>query len=138
MARSSRNYYKNPYTLEVDTVTLFIAVAIGSSGAVSSVKGAGVTGVTKQATAGQYEIALDDQFARFFHVHVVGVDDAPVTFAQAQVLEDPATFQADVKADGKFKIQLLDFAGAAVNAASGTTLLIEIKLRQSSIGRYDA
>lgn len=138
MATSSRNYYKNPYTLEVDTVTMFLAIVIGAAGAVTSISGGGISGVTKEAAAGQYSIALEDKFARLLHAHVMGVDDAALTFAQAQIFENPATLQADVKADGVFKIQLLDFAGVAVNAASGTTLLVEIKMRQSVIGRYDA
>ena len=138
MSTTSRNFYKNPYTLEVDTVTLFAVIAIGAAGAVSSVKGGGIAGVVKETPDGQYTIELEDKFARFLHAHVMGVDDAALTFAQAQIFEDPSALQADMKVDSKFKIQLLDFAGVAVNAASGTTLLVEIKMRQSSIGRYDA
>jgi len=138
MARSSRNYYKNPYTLEVDTVTLFGEINVGAAGAVSSIAGAGISGVTKEVAAGQYTIALDDQFARFFGIKVLGVDDAALTFGQVQVFQDPATLQADIKSSGEIVIQLLDFAGVAVDAASGTKLLVEIVLRQSSIGRYDA
>lgn len=137
MATTSRNFYKNPYTLEVDTVTLFAVIAIGAAGAVSSVKGGGIAGATKEAAAGQYSIALEDKFSRLLHAHVIGMDNAALTFGQVQIFEDPATIQADMKVDSTFKIQLLDFAGVAVDAADGTTLLVEIKMRQSSIGRYD-
>lgn len=138
MATSSRNYYKNPFTLEVDTVTMFAQLTIGAAGAVSAIHGGGIAGAVKEAAAGKYTIALEDKFARLLMASAIGVDDAALTFGTVQIFQDGATLQADVKADGEITIQLLDFAGAAVNAASGTVLLIELKMRQSKIGRYDA
>lgn len=136
MSITSRNYYKNPYTLEVDSVSLFGNLVIGASGAVTSFSGGGIKSITKETADGQYTIELTDKFARMLGFNAVGVDDAVLAFGQVQIFE--AALQTDVKADSKFKIQLLDFAGAAVNATSGCQLMFEIKMRQSSIGRYDA
>lgn len=138
MATSSRNYYKNPFTLEVDTVSLFGELVIGAAGAVAAKKGGGIKAIVKQATAGQYEIELTDKFARILSIKVIPVGSIATLIGQVQVLENPSLLQADIKADGKIKIQFLDFSGAAVNAASGSSVMIEIVMRQSKIGRYDA
>lgn len=138
MGTTSRNYYKNPYTLEVDTVTLFGEFSVGAAGAVSGILGGGIANVVKEAAAGKYTISTTDKFAKFLDIKILGIDDAALTFAQAQVFQDPATLQADIKSAKAVTVQLLDFAGAAVNPANGTKIMFELKFRQSSIGRYDA
>ena len=138
MPISSRNYYRNYNTLEVDVVNLFGSIVIGAAGAVTSFQGGGIKSVTKEATAGQYTIELTDLFARILGASFESLAVGPTLVGKLQILNDPATFQADVKADGKITIQCLDFAGAAVNPASGEAILVDIKARQSKIGRYDA
>jgi hypothetical protein len=66
------------------------------------------------------------------------VQGAISTAAQVQVLEAPATLQANVKADRTFVLQVIDEALAAVNLASGAELKLEITVRRTSVGPYDA
>jgi hypothetical protein len=137
MPITSRNYYRNYNTLEVDVVNIFGQLNIGAAGAVSSFSGGGIKSVTKEATAGQYTIELTDLFARILMAKFQSMAPGASLVGAIQLFETPATFQADVKADGKITIQCLDFAGAAVNPASGEAIMIDIKARQSKIGRYD-
>jgi hypothetical protein len=134
---ANRYFYKNHYSLEVDVVHLFAEVKIGASGAVTSAKGGGIASVTKESTAGQYTIKFSDKFSKFLGMKFDVVHSSISGVAFIQVLESGSTFQADIKADQSITIQLLDFAGAAVNAPSGAALIIESKFRVSSIGRND-
>lgn len=137
MAITSRNYYRNYNSLEVDVVNIFGQFNIGAAGAVSGFQGGGIKSVVKEATAGQYTITLTDLFARILMPKFQSMAQGVSLVAQIQLFEVPGTFQADVKADGTITIQCLDFAGAAVNPASGESIFIDIKARQSKIGRYD-
>jgi hypothetical protein len=137
---ANRFFKQFQYTYEQDTVTLYGEFSVGASGAVTSgtVKGGGILSVTKEATAGQYSIALTDYFQRLLFVEVLNVDDAVSAWASANVLEDPSALQTDFKADKTFKIQLQDYAGSAVNATSGAQIKLKITCRNSSVGPYDA
>lgn len=137
MPITSRSYYRNVNHLEVDLVNLFGSVVIGASGAVTSFQGGGISSIVKESTAGQYTITLSDRFAFFLMAKFAVVGASALAVAQVQVLETPATFQASIKSDGAITIQCLDFAGAAVNPASGAEIMVEMIMRQSSIGRYD-
>lgn len=135
---ANRYFYATQYSYEVEPVKIYGRLNIGASGAVVAGKqGLGIKSIVKETADGQYTIELANKFARFLHISAKIVDNAINPVAEVQVLEDPATIQADMKADGKIKIQLLDFAGAAVNATSGAQLIFEITMRQSKIGRGD-
>lgn len=138
MPITSRMYNKNVQSLEVDVVKLSGSFLVGAAGAVSSSQGGGIESVVKEATAGQYTIQLSDRFQRLLMAQFKNVKATVSTVAAIQVLESGATFQADIKSDGAITIQCLDFAGAAVNPASGEAILFALELRQSSIGRYDS
>jgi hypothetical protein len=128
------------YTYEKDTVTIYGEFTVGASGAVTAgtVKGGGLEGVVKEATAGQYSITLSDYFQRILFVDALNVDDAVSAWASVAVLEDPSALQADFKADKTFKIQLQDYAAAAVNPTSGAQIKLKITLRNTTVGPYDA
>jgi hypothetical protein len=138
MANKYLNQFQ--YTYEKDTVTLYGEFTVGASGAVTSgtVKGGGLSGVVKESTAGQYSITLSDYFQRLLYVEALNVDDAVSAWATVAVLEDPSALQTDFKADKTFKIQLQDFAGAAVNATSGAQIKLKITCRNTTVGPYDA
>ena len=125
------------YSYEKDTVTIYGSITVGASGAVTSFAGGGISSVTKEATAGQYSITLSDYFQRLLFVKALNVDDAVSAWASVAVLEDPATLQSDFKSDKTFKIQLQDYAAAAVNATSGAVIYLEITCRNTSVGPYD-
>jgi hypothetical protein len=135
---ANKYFYATQYSYEVEPVKLYGRLNIGAAGAVVAGKqGLGIKSIVKEATAGLYTIELADKFAQLLFVSTVLVDNAVNAVASIQVLEDPATIQADMKTDKKFQIQLLDFAGAAVNATSGAQVRFEITMRQSKIGRGD-
>jgi len=135
---ANKYFYATQYSYEVEPVKLYARIRIGAAGAVVAGKnGLGIKSVVKEATAGQYSIELADKFARLLMVSTKVVDDAVSAVGQIQVLEAPESIQADLKVDKKFKIQCVDFAGAAVNPASGAEIIIEITMRQSKIGRGD-
>lgn len=134
---ANRYFYKNHYSLEVDVVTLFSSVVIGASGAVTSAKGGGIASVAKQATAGQYLITLSDKYAHFFDCDAKTILGTISGVSRIQILQAPATLQADIQNNKAFLIQCIDNAGAAVNPASTEIIELVIKLRISSIGRND-
>lgn len=130
--------YKNSMSYEADTVKIYGSIVVGAAGAVASFAGGGISGVVKEATAGQYSITLADRLNRLLFVSGMVVQGAISTVAHLQVLEAPASLQADVKADGTFKIQLVDAGLLAVDLASGAELKLEITVRRTSVGIYDA
>lgn len=135
MANKYLNQFQ--YTYEKDTVSIFGSAVIGASGAVSAAKGGGIASVVKESTAGQYTITLTDRFSRFLGIDAAVTDDAISAVARVQVLMDPATLQASIKANGEIVVQCVDFAGAAVNPASGSSLSFRITMRNSSVGPND-
>lgn len=130
--------YKNSMSYEADTVKIYGSIVVGAAGAVTSFAGGGISGVVKETAAGQYSITLADRLNRLLFVSGMVVQGAISTVAQLQVLEDPATLQTDVKADRTFKVQLVNASLLAVDLASGAELKLEITVRRTSVGPYDA
>jgi len=130
---ANRLYQQFQYTAERAPVTLYATLAVGASGAVSAVKGYGISSITKESTAGQYSSVLSDKFTRALSVQAQIVHSAISAAATVQVLETPAALQADVVAGTGFKIQLVDAAGAAVNAESGAQVFIQVVVVNSSV-----
>lgn len=139
------NRYTNQfqYTYEKDTVTIYGAFTVGSSGAVASIEGGGLGSVTKESAAGQYSIELSDAFQRLLFVDAVIVDDDISQIVKHQILEVGSSLQTDFKADKTFKIQFLgataadDTAQIAANLASGAKVMLKIVCRRTSVGPYD-
>lgn len=134
---ANRYFYKNHYSLEVDIVNLYGLINVGAAGAVSSIKGGGVVSVVKNVTAGNYTITFADKFSHFFGLKAVVISPTINTVANVQILATPATIQADIASTKQVTIQLLDYAGLAVDAPSGASINFEGKFRVSSIGRFD-
>lgn len=105
---------------------------IGSSGAVGTVKGAGIDSVTKESTAGQYSIVLEEAFNRLLwaDASVVGA-----TFSGVFAIEAINDVQAAVRAKTKITIQCYDATGTAVNPASGSVISFIDVVRRSSTTR---
>jgi len=130
---ANRLYQQFQYTAERAPVTLYATLAVGAAGAVSAVKGYGILSITKEATAGQYTVVLSDKFTRALSVQAQIVHSAISAAKSVQVLETPAALQADVVAGTGIKIQLIDAAGAAVNAESGAQVFIQVVVVNSSV-----
>ena len=130
-------YSHNTLVLEKDVVHLYADVDVGASGAVSSAKGGALASVVKQATAGQYQITLDAGFQKLLHVSVQAVGASASGVASVDVLQSPASVLTNLKATAPITIQCYDYAGAAVNPASGTRLKVKLEVRRTTVGTYD-
>jgi hypothetical protein len=130
--------YKNQLSYEADTVEIFGGIVIGAAGAVTSFQGGGVESVVKETAAGQYTIKLKHNMNRFLFLETLVVGAAISTAAQVQLLETPATLQADFKGSRELTIQIVNEALAAVNLASGNELKFKITARRTEVGPYDA
>ena len=138
MAGSKISRSPTRWSYEKEVGDIYCKVVIGASGAVTSASGAGILSVTKLATAGQYAIQLKATYQRLLAVQASVVNSTATVVATVQVLESGATHQADFKADGNLVVQCLDFAGAAVNPASGANLLIKLEVRFNPSTVFDA
>lgn len=130
---------QNNMSYERDTLDIYGRFEIGAAGAVTAgtVKGGGIVGVTKEATAGRYTIELERPFSRLLFANVSFVGASASGVFATQILETPANLQADVTGDGKYVVQFYDAAGSAVNATSGTQVLIRAVVRKTSVGPWD-
>jgi hypothetical protein len=137
MGSRSGTLYDRTLAYETELVKIYGSIVVGAAGAVTSFQGGGFESVTKETAAGNYTIGLKHAYDRLLFVNVVPVKATVSDVASVQVLNAPATLQATFKG-GEVVIQLLDEAGAAVNAASGEVLLVEITARRGSVGPYDA
>lgn len=130
---ANRTYNQAQYTAERAPVTLYATIAIGAAGAVSAKKGYGIKSVTKEATAGQYTIVLEDKFSRALAVQGQVVHSAISAVQSIQVLETPADLQTDVASGTGFRIQLVNASGAAANAESGAQVFLQVVASNSSV-----
>lgn len=132
---ANRLYQQFQYTAERSPVTLYSTVTIGAAGAVASggVKGYGISSVAKQATAGQYQVVLQDKFTRALSVQVQVVHSSISAVKSVQVLMTPAQLQSALAAGTAITIQCLDAAGAAVNPESGAQLFLQVVATNSSV-----
>lgn len=131
---ANRNFFGNSYSLEVDNVTLWAEINVGSSGAVSSSSGLGIASVTKESTAGQYTIALSDNYNKLLHASIMVLDDTnsdPTTVAIIGRVLSEAVSSSSAPAIVIQGVALDD--GAAANFASGAKILVKIELRNSSV-----
>jgi len=119
---------------EKETVHLYFQLDIGASGAVSAFTGGTKLSAVKEATAGQYTLTLDQKFHKVLMVNATPVKSTATTVGQVQVLATPSTFQASFRTAPAIVIQCLDFAGAAVNPASGESFWIEVVVRNTAVG----
>ena len=132
------------YAYEKDTVSVYGYVDIGASGAVSGYSGGGIASVVKESTAGQYTITLSDKFSRFLDFAAQVVDDAISQIMNVQVLENPATIQADVATGKSLTMQCLTFTSSsnptkvAGNPADGARIMFKFVFRNTSVGPYDS
>lgn len=125
------------FWFERNVVTIFAKALIGAAGAVTSYKGGGLASITKEATDGQYTVALSDRYNQLLKVEGSVVHATISGVAAVQVLEDPTAIQADFLADKSFKIQCVDYAGVAVNPPAGSQIEIKIEVRNSTSGPFD-
>jgi hypothetical protein len=104
--------------------------SVGAVGAVSSVKGNMISGVTRTGT-GAYKIALTDSFQALVVCNSVIVNaTAAGVVAQAQVVDNSIAAAVPY-----VSIQFYDFAGSAADPASGCKVFVEILARNSTVAQ---
>lgn len=131
----NRNTVRNTGTLEKAPVALYLNVTIGSTGAptLNTPKCQGVYAMTRTGV-GAYTIKLGlsatslDTYQRLLNLIVATLKStAPANFGVYIVADNSATATAPT-----VLIQLVDAAGAAVEASSGTVLLIKMELSNTT------
>lgn len=132
---ANRNFSQRQFTLERDVVKLFGFVTFGATGAVSAVGGLGLTSVTRTGT-GAYTIKLSDAYVRLLAASFRFAGASASGVASVELVDSHANVQVDIKAK-TIKIQCYDYAGSAVDPASGSDVLFEITTRNTSVGPAD-
>lgn len=110
-------------------VDLYGSVAIGASGAptIDAAKSQGIASIVRNS-AGNYTVTLSDAYARLLGVYQTLVLAAGDPAARSMVVRS-----SDVVTAKTIVIEFLDETGAAVDPASGVTLLLHIDLNNSSV-----
>lgn len=115
---------------EKEIKIMYATIDIGSSGAVSDNKG--LTAV-KESTAGQYTLTLPQKWNKLCSNVANAMHPTASLVAAIDILGTPATFQASFRSSSTIVIQCRDYAGAAVNPASGTQLRLQFHFRNSTV-----
>lgn len=106
--------------------TLYVDVTIGSTGAVSSAAGYGVTAVTRTST-GLYNIVLDQDYVKLVEVAVTPIASTLDGLAFSVKAED-----VDDSSDPEVDLFVFDpAAGTVVDPSSGTILKIKIVVQDT-------
>lgn len=128
MAGSKISRSPTRWSYEKEVGDIYPKIVVGATGAVSSFKGAGVKSVVRNSV-GNYTITLSATYQRLLAASVTVVASTITTVASSQVMQDPATLQAGFVANGTVTIQLVNAAGAAVDAPSGANILVTLAVR---------
>src|SRR5690349_4023080 len=104
-----------------EVATLFLQATIGASGAVTlaSAQSIGITSITKEATAGQYTILLQDKYARLLNLSVSQL------LGSATAIDAPSWQMLSEDVDGVKTIVVQFYAADAAteaNPGDGTVL----------------
>ena len=132
---ANRNFSQRQFSLERDVVNLFGDVTFGATGAVSAFKGLGLTSLTRTGV-GAYTLTLNDAYVRLLGARVMFAKATSSGVAAVELVDSHASVQTDIKAK-TVKFQCYDYAGAAVDPASGADAFIKLELRNTSVGPAD-
>ena len=126
---ANRRLFQFRYSYERDIVEIYAKITIGALGAVASYSGKGVSAVTKLATAGQYQIALQDNFNMLLDADVMVVSSTGISAAPLVGIKTDSVSSASAPL---LVIQMANVAGAATAPASGEILYVRICVRNAS------
>lgn len=126
-------------SLEKNPVCLYARVSIGASGAPTLQVGPpskclGIYSMTRTG-AGAYTIGLGlsstsvDTYQRLMSAHAVSLDTADPSWAMMTITADNSA----VLSVPDIRIKFFDFAGAAVDPASGSVLLLKFEFSNTSV-----
>lgn len=119
--------------LEEGIRTLFVAIPLGTSGAVATtgVGGKGVASVVKTATkVGRYTVTLQDRYISFVggRVTFIGTADAAPGGATGGYFRNNSLGTSTKTIDVQ-----LSLGGVDTEADTNTTVLVELKLKDSTV-----
>lgn len=129
---ADRQYRPLMGSLDAGVVSLFGSITLGTSGAVASSTGKGLTIAKTGSETGRYTITLSDKYFQF-----LGASLAVELAADAAAGSDgfiPSLRGVDL-ANNVLYIQLSDAAGADTEGASGFKIYFRLDLRNSSVTR---
>lgn len=122
---SAGTLYKNAYSKELEIVSLFAYIDIGSSGAptLDTAKSKGIASITQNGT-GDYTITLSDVYAAHLFTDLMYLESTSrdLTFQLLAVSASSKTIQFVVHA-----------AASATNPTSGGVVLAHIKMKRSGV-----
>lgn len=127
MAQRNYTYMQ---ALEKEVKLIFGSMVIGASGAVGTVKG-GFTIVRN--SAGNYTITCNDKYNRLLFADAGFISASGSGVANVEILGSPATFQATFQSTQAYTVQFFDYAGAPVDAASGSVYSFMELVRNSDV-----
>jgi hypothetical protein len=131
---ADRRFDQGVWTLQKEVCLLEGNFVVGSSGAVATVKGSGISSVVKNGTDGNYTITLEDSYNRYLAGTWGIIKNTSFSgVSNIEIQQDPATFQATFQANKTITIQCYDNSGAAVNPAAASVIGFLVFARRSSI-----
>jgi hypothetical protein len=116
--------------LQKQIAILDAEVTIGSSGAVTAIKGSGIASVANTGT-GLFTVTLEDSYNKLLSLESVILSASANAICTVQIAS--VTPDVNLKSAKTLAIRTLDFAGAAANPASATVIKLLITLRKSSV-----
>lgn len=128
---ANRYLKRTHYAFEQDTVRIWGNVAIGATGAVGTVKGAGVASVTRTGT-GAYTITLSDAYHQLLGFDVIFGGGTASGIGGVELVSTLAAQKTDIQAKN-IKIQCYSSGSTAADPANGTIMQFEICVRNSSV-----
>lgn len=111
--------------LEVGTVSVFCAVTVGAAGAVTGFTGKGVKSVVRNS-AGNYTINLADSYPAVLFVDLEVIQATAAPFFQVASQNVASTTPNVV-------VQAFNGAAAATDPGVGSTVLVNLTLKNSSV-----
>lgn len=126
----------NSNTHELDTLTTFGSLVVGNAGAVGTVKGSNIASI-ERLDVGKYKIHFKEVFNRALNSQYDIMYGSISAVSKIQVLETPATFQANLKSTKALTIQCVGFDGEAVEAEAGSVISMRAVSRVTSTGPWD-
>lgn len=121
---ADRNFNRKQ-ALEKEVKELYADIAIGASGAPTITKALGITSITRNS-AGLYTMVLNDKYNRLMSVQISQL----VSSAQDIVFQ---LVSETVSASTKNIVFRAQAAAVATDPASGSRLLIQINVKNSSV-----
>jgi hypothetical protein len=135
---ANRLYNQFQFSHEKMVTTLYGKLIVGTTGAVTTVKGTGIKGIVRNST-GNYTVTFVDKFAMFLTARFQMAHSSASAVGAIQIFETVSTLHTDVAyTNGTLVFQCLDFAGSAVDPESGSEVILEFVFRNSSAAAPDA